>query len=121
MGRGERVAAAIVVAHLEEDEVAGFDFGEDFIPGALVDVGAAGASGAGAVGDVDACGVEDVGDVVAPAEVGLIAGGGVADDEEGGMGWVERSGGSDVGLGLGASGPWALGRDLSGREDGLRW
>ncbi len=76
--------AAVVVAHLDEDEVAGLHFGEDFGPEAFVVVAAGAATGAGAVGDVDFGGVEVVGEVVAPAEVGLVAGGGVADDEEGG-------------------------------------
>ena len=53
-------------------------------------IGAAAAAGEGAVGDVDFGGVEVVSEVVAPAEVGLIAGGGVADDEERRKSGVER-------------------------------
>ena len=97
-GLGAVEVAAVVVAHLEEDEVAGLDLGEDAVPGAFVDEGAAAAAGAGAVGDVDAGGVEVVGEVVAPAEVGLVAGGGVADDEDGGKAGIERNGGRDGGL-----------------------
>ncbi len=90
-GFGSAEVAAVVVAHLEEDEVAGLDFGEDFIPGAFVDEGAAAAAGVGAVGDVDLRSVEVVGEVVAPAEVGLVAGGRVADDEDGGELGIERA------------------------------
>ena len=87
------------MAHLEEDVVAGLHLGEDFVPGALVDEGSAAAAGVGSVGDVDAGGVEVVGEVIAPAEVGLVAGGGVADDEEGGERGVERGVPGDGGLG----------------------
>ena len=73
------------MAHLQEEEVAGFHFGEDFVPAAFVAEGAGGASGHGSVGDVDAGGVEEMGEVIAPAEVGSVAGGGVADDEDGGQ------------------------------------
>jgi len=97
-GFGAVERAAVVVAHLDEDVVAGLHLGEDAVPGAFVDEGAAGATGAGAVGDVDARGVEVVGEVVAPAEVGLVAGGGVADDEDGGERGVERSGWGGGGL-----------------------
>ena len=96
--------AAVVVAHLDEDEVAGFHLGEDVGPEAFVVVAAGAAAGAGAVGDVDFGGVEVVGEVVAPAEVGLIAGGGVADDEESGESGVEGSVLGDAGLRRGVGG-----------------
>ncbi len=54
-------------------------------------------------------GVEVVGDVVSPAEVGLIAGGGVANDEEGGELGVEGSVLRDGGLGWGVGGGGFLG------------
>ena len=90
--------AAVVVAHLDEDEVAGLHFGEDVGPAAFVVIAAGATAGHGAVGDVDFGGVEVVGEVVAPAEVGLVAGGGVADDEEGGESGVERGVVGDAGL-----------------------
>ena len=99
--------AAVVVAHLDEDEVAGLHFGEDVVPEALVEVGAGAAAGAGAIGDVDSGGVEVVGEVVAPAEVGLVAGGGVADDEEGGESGVEWGVLRGVGLGRSCWRGWA--------------
>ena len=97
------ISAAVVVAHLNEDVVAGLHLGEDVGPEAFVVVAAGAAAGAGAVGDVDFGGVEVVGEVIAPAEVGLIAGGGVANDEEGRESRVERGVLGDAGLG-GASG-----------------
>ena len=63
---GER-AAAVVVAPLEEDIVARLQLGHDAIPGAFVHVGACAAASDGAIGDVDAGGVEVVGEVVPPA------------------------------------------------------
>jgi hypothetical protein len=95
---GSSEIAAVVVAHLEEDEVAGLHLGEDLVPRAFVDESAAAAAGVGAVGDVDTGGVEVVGEVVAPAEVGLVAGGRVADDEDGGEFGVEGRVCGDVGL-----------------------
>ena len=86
------------MAHLEEEEVAGLHLCEDFGPAAFVDVGARGAAGHGSVGDVDAGGVEEVSEVIAPAEVGAVAGGGVADDEDGRERGVEGRVGGEVGL-----------------------
>src|SRR5665213_1814412 len=63
-GLGAVEVSTIVVAHLEEHEIAGLHLGENAVPRALVDEGAAAASGAGAVGHVDARGVEVVGEVV---------------------------------------------------------
>ena len=113
---GGGVAAAIVVAHLNEDEVAGFHLGEDVGPEAFVVIAAGAATGAGAVGDVDFGGVEVVGEVVAPAEVGLVAGGGVTDDEEGGEGWVEGGVLSDVGLRRGVGSGGGLGEGGCGDD-----
>ena len=86
------------MAHLQEEEVTGLHLGEDLGPAAFVDVGAGGAAGHGAVGDVDAGGVEEVGEVIAPAEVGAVAGGGVAHDEDGGERGVEGRVSGEVGL-----------------------
>ena len=108
--------AAVVVAHLDEDVVAGLHLGEDVVPEAFVVVAAGAAAGAGSVGDVDFGGVEVVGDVVAPAEVGLVAGGGVADDEEGGEIGVEGSVPGDGGLGWGVGGGRGLGESGGDEE-----
>ena len=97
-GFGAAEIAGVVVSHLKEEEVAGFHFGEDFVPAAFVEEGAGGTAGHGSVGDVDAGGVEEVGEVVAPAEVGSVAGGGVADDEDGGECGVEGRVGGEIGL-----------------------
>jgi len=116
-GLGPVEAAAIVVPHLQKNIIAWLDLGEHMVPGAFVDEGAAAAAGASAVGDVDPGGVEVVGEVVSPAEVGLIAGGGVADDEDSGESRIERNGLRSGGLGrrngrLGRS----LGEDGGGGE-----
>ena len=97
-GFGAAEVAAVIVAHLEEEEVAGFHLSEGGGPVAFVDVGARGAAGDGSVGDVDARGIEELREVVAPAEVGAVAGGGVADDEDGGERGVERGAVREVGL-----------------------
>ena len=76
--------ATVVVTHLDEDIVAGLHLGEDCGPAAFVVVTAGAAASDCAIGDVDFGDVEVVGEVVTPAKVGLVAGGGVADDEEGG-------------------------------------
>ena len=57
--------AAVVVAHLDEDEVAGLHFGEDVGPAAFVVIAAGATAGHGAICDIDFAGVEEVGDVVA--------------------------------------------------------
>ena len=95
---GAAEVAAVVVAHLQEEIVAGLHLGEGGGPVAFVDVGARGAAGDGSVGDVDARGVEELREVVAPAEVGAVARGGVADDEDRGERGVEWSVVRDVGL-----------------------
>ncbi len=66
-------AAAVVVTHLDEDVVAGLHLGEHVGPMAFVVITAGAAAGNRTIGDVDLRGVEVVGEVVAPAEVGLIA------------------------------------------------
>ena len=114
---GGIAAAAVVVAHLDEDEVAGLHLGEDAGPAAFVVITAGAAAGHCSVSDVDFCGVEVVGEVVAPAEVGLVAGGGVADDEEGGESGVERSVLRDAGLGR-RVGSFRGGGGLGGAGDG---
>ena len=86
------------MAHLDEDEVAGLHLGENAVPGAFINKGAAAASSVGAVGDIDPAGVKVVGEVVAPAEVGLIVGGGITNDEDGGQRGIERGGWSSRGL-----------------------
>lgn len=108
--------ATVIVAHLDEDEVAGLHFGEDVGPEGFVVVAAGAAAGAGTVGDVDLGGVEVVGEVIAPAEVGLIACGGVADDEEGRESRVERGVLGDAGLGWGVGSGGALGEGRCGEE-----
>ena len=61
-GRGARkVEAAVVVAELDEDEVAGLDEFEGVGPVALGDIGVRGEAADGAVDDVDLGGVEEVG------------------------------------------------------------
>ena len=75
----------VVVAKLNEDKVAGFEVGEELIPNALSDEGAAAAAAASAVGDVDFREVEVVGERLGPALLTFAAsasGGGIAGDEE---------------------------------------
>ena len=75
----------VVVAKLNEDKVAGFEVGEELIPNALGDEGAAAAAAASAVGDVDFREVEVVGERLGPALLTFAAsasGGGIAGDEE---------------------------------------
>ncbi len=77
-GYGFRAAAAVVVAHLDEDVVAGLHLGEDVRPRGPRCSSCGSCGRRGAVGDVDFGGVEEGGEVVTPAQVGSVAGGGVA-------------------------------------------
>ena len=80
--------AAVVMAKLDEDEVAGLDEFEGRIPVAGGDVSVAGEASDGAVDDVDFGGVEEVGDGGAPApeavgaEAMAVADSGVADEDQ---------------------------------------
>ena len=123
-------AAAVVVAELHQDEVAGLELVGDFLPKAFGDVGAAGAAAEGAVDDIDFGGVEERRDLVAPtpeaalAFAGAVFDGGVADEVEGGfyggggVGGAGESGGEEQGeqrAGEGAreaaGGGWGWDRD----------
>jgi len=103
--------AAVIVAELDEDDVAGLDEFEGRVPVALRDVGVAGEAADGAVDDVDFGGVEEVGDGRAPtpeavgAEAVAVADGGVADQDEGGEFGVGGAGEAEAGfLSLGVGG-----------------
>jgi hypothetical protein len=105
-----KVEAAVVVAELDEDEVAGLDEFEGGGPVALRDVGVAGEAADGAVDDVDFGGVEEVGDGRAPspeavgAHAVAVADGGVADEDEGGefgVGGAGEAEGGFLGFGVG--------------------
>src|SRR5581483_4979191 len=78
--------AAVVVAHLDEDEVAGLRGGEDPVPPPLGDERPAAAAADRVVLDLDLRRVEERGDRVAPALLPPGAGPHrrVADDEQGG-------------------------------------
>ena len=100
--------AAVVVAELDEDVVAGLQFGQQLLPQALADVGAATASAARAVGDVDLGRVEIVRKRHAPT-LGWIAvvlrGGRVARDEDRRQRGVERGDrGGGIGVQVGCGG-----------------
>jgi hypothetical protein len=103
-GCAGEVDAAVVVAELDEDEVAGLDEGEGVRPMALGDVGVAGEAADGAVDDVDLGRVEEVGDRGAPspesvgAEAVAVADGGVADQDEGWKGGVGGAGEAEAGF-----------------------
>jgi hypothetical protein len=101
---------------LDDDVVAGFHLRQDIVPEAFVVVAARAAAGAGSVGDVDFSGVEVVSDVVSPAEVGLVAGGGVADDEECGKFGVEGKVLGDGGLERGVGGGGFLEKAVAARR-----
>src|SRR6185503_8105824 len=75
---------AVVVAELDDDEIALLCFLEDRIPAPLGNEGAAGSSADGAVDDVDSAGVEELAQRVAPAALagGVDANGGVANEEK---------------------------------------
>ena len=88
-GRGAgKVDAAVVVAELDEDEVAGLDEFEGRVPVSGGDVGMAGEASDGAIDDVNFGGVEEVGDGGSPApeavgaEAVPIAGGRVAYEDQ---------------------------------------
>jgi len=115
-GSGE-VDTAVIVAPLNEDEVAGLDEGEGVIPVAGGDVGVAGESADGAVDDVDFDGVEEVRDGRSPAPEAVgaqavaVADSGIADEDERGERGVGGAGeaeafflGSGVGRGSGGRG-----------------
>ena len=109
LGAGD-VDGAVVVAELDEDEVAGLDHGEGVLPVAGGDEGVAGEAADGAVDDVDLVGVEEVGDGRAPSPEAVgtgamaVADGGVTDEEDGGeigvFGGDEAK--ADLQLGVGA-------------------
>ncbi len=67
--------AAVILAPLQQDEVAGFDLGKGTVPVALVHIAAAAASRDGPVGHVDPGQVEVVRQVRSPAQVRAVAGG----------------------------------------------
>jgi hypothetical protein len=111
-----KVEAAVVVAELDEDDVAGLDDLKGGGPVPLRDVGVAGEAADGAVDDVDFGGVEEVGDGRAPtpetvgAEAVAVADGGVADEDEGGELGVGGAGEAEGGfLGFGVGGLWWCG------------
>jgi hypothetical protein len=113
-----KVEAAVVVAELDEDDVAGLDEFEGGGPVALGDVGVAGEAADGAVDDVDLGGVEEVGDGRAPApetvgaEAVAVADGGVADEDEGGelgVGGAGEAEGGFLSLGVGLGAGWGGG------------
>ena len=105
--RAGEVEAAIVVAELNEDEVAGLDEGEGVGPVALRDVGVRGQAPDGSVDDVDLCGIEEVGDGCAPTPEAVgtfavsVADGGVSDEDERAQAGVGGSGEAEVGFLLG--------------------
>ena len=65
--------AAVVVSELEQHVISGLHLPEHFVPGTLALKGTAAASGDGSIGDVDAGSVEEVGNVVSPSKIRLIA------------------------------------------------
>ena len=77
--------AAIVVAPLDEHEIAGLQVILNLVPQSFGLEGPAAAAGAGAVDHVDLRQVEVIGERVRPAAVVDVAGGGIADDEDGGQ------------------------------------
>jgi hypothetical protein len=111
-GAGE-VDAAVVVAELDKDEVAGLDEREGVLPVAGGDVGVAGEASDGAIDDVDLRGVEEVGDRRAPspetvgADTVAVADRGVADQNDGRKSGVGGAGEAEaflLGGGIGRSG-----------------
>ena len=82
--------AAVVVAHLNEDVIAGFGIGEHFVPPTLRDEGAAAAAAERVVFDADFFVVKIFADEIAPAAfaAGKVVDSGIADDEEDGIGAI---------------------------------
>src|SRR5262249_1360564 len=74
--------SAVVVAELDDDEVAGLQIGADIVPQTLILEGAATATAAGAVVDAELLGVEVVFQVRGPTSFATVVGGRIADNEE---------------------------------------
>src|SRR5262249_14455653 len=74
--------AAVVVAELNEHEIAALEVTEHGVPEAFGLEGPAAASRAGTIDDVSFCGVEVIGEGRAPAEALAVAGRGITDDEQ---------------------------------------
>ena len=72
LGIVQRVAA-IVVPHLQKNIVPRLNLRQNMIPQPFVEIAPAAPSCAGAIGHIDAAGIEEMSKVIAPAEVRLIA------------------------------------------------
>ena len=124
-GKGD---AAVVMAPLDKDDVAGLDDREGEVPMAAGNVAVGGLAADSAVDDVDFGGIEEVGDGRPPspeavgAEAVAVADGGVSDEDERGEIGVGRVGEAETlllgcGVGLGARG-WGRG---GGSGGGCGW
>jgi hypothetical protein len=122
--RAGEIEAAVVVAELDEDEVAGLNEFERIGPVALRDVGVGREAADGAVDNVDFGGVEKVGNGCAPAPEAVgafavsVADGRVADEDEGREFGVGRAGETEVCLLCAGVHGWAARTRRGGRGFG---